>query len=202
MANTEFLWEGPTPHSKGELIFRAPGDVFKNPATLPLTPRSIPMSDATKNTSLEQLAVLTERVLHKQHLIQLDLSREAELSNGLLTTLSQFTKKRDPLIAYTPDLIAALNTTRDAVESSLERLQKLQDGVLSIRQDLFQIRLISVVNKLRMDSARDTAEDLIMAQAINKVTDVLLSYVETVDDGNSGSQEGPGCSKWLPSIAN
>ncbi|KAJ3832970.1 hypothetical protein F5878DRAFT_430326 [Lentinula raphanica] len=92
------------------------------PSILLLTLRSIPMSDATKNTSLEQLAVLTERVLHKQHLIQVDLSQAAKLSNELLTTLSQIMKKPDPLIVYTPDLIAALNTTRDGVESSLNRL--------------------------------------------------------------------------------
>ncbi|KAJ3834547.1 hypothetical protein EV361DRAFT_871013 [Lentinula raphanica] len=139
------------------------------------------MSETAHNDPLVQrLSLLTERALHKQHMIQADIDTETQNLQKLLATLIKSTSKSD-LGAYNHDLLATLNSARYSIEGSLNRLDHLKNDVVSIRKEISQIRLLSIVNKLRNESTRDMTEDALMTEIINKASLLILSYVEPVD---------------------
>ncbi|KAJ3842320.1 hypothetical protein F5878DRAFT_722287 [Lentinula raphanica] len=148
------------------------------------------MSDFNpQNTALEQrLCMLTERTLHKQHLIQATIDEENKRLEVLVAALIKCTEKPDSLGAYNRDLLAMLNSTREAVEASLNRLRTLQNDIISMRKEITQIRLLSIVSKLRKESTRDMNEDLVMAEIINKASLLVLSYVDTMDATTGGTE--------------
>ncbi|KAJ3715825.1 hypothetical protein C8R42DRAFT_645688 [Lentinula raphanica] len=140
------------------------------------------MPDSTQNTALEQrLATLTERASHKQYIIQADIIQEIKYLEELVETLAKSTRSPDCLGAYTQDLLGLLKSMHNAVEGSLNRLRTYQNDIMSIRKEITQIRLLSIVQKLQKESARDITEDMGMAEIINKVSLLVLSYVETAD---------------------
>ncbi|KAJ3748259.1 hypothetical protein EV360DRAFT_76253 [Lentinula raphanica] len=139
------------------------------------------MSNTEQISSSQELSTLSESALHQQHLVQTRLAGENKLLEDLIATVDRTTRKPDCHYVSTQESLAVLNATREANEASLNRLQTLEQGVVTIQKELSQIRILSIAYKLREECTRNAADDQLMQEIVNKAALVLLSYIDIIN---------------------
>ncbi|KAJ3871129.1 hypothetical protein F5051DRAFT_434098 [Lentinula edodes] len=134
---------------------------------------------ASSNTFIpDQLSFRSERVLHEQHAIQLELAQHVEHLWSLDVLLSDCYQHHRTREAHQPlSSSELLDATRTSVKSCLGKIQELNTKAIV----LTQIRLLTLILKLRNECSRNVLDDPLMDEIINGAVTHMLGFVEKVD---------------------
>ncbi|KAJ3762556.1 hypothetical protein EV360DRAFT_66952 [Lentinula raphanica] len=137
----------------------------------------------------EQLSTRSGRASHQQRQVQSDLSEQIEQLKIILQLLDDcFEHHRSrPVSQVTPnlerlqDLSEVIDVTRNVLKSCLECLEKVNVKVVSIHDELNQMRLLALVLKLRSAYSKDIADDSWMGRIIEGTASHVLGHIETAE---------------------
>ncbi|KAJ3710710.1 hypothetical protein C8R42DRAFT_729153 [Lentinula raphanica] len=143
----------------------------------------------------EQLASRSERALHQQHHIKVEIEEQIQqLATFKIDILDnsydiyRHDKELKPQAQSVKDLSEVMDISRENVKLCLKKIRGIHDKAISIQKEanITQIRILAMILKIRTETTRDMHISQVMTRAVDGALTSMFEHVEKVDDELEG----------------
>ncbi|KAJ3970079.1 hypothetical protein EV361DRAFT_917812 [Lentinula raphanica] len=137
----------------------------------------------------EQLASRSERALHQQHHIKVEIEEHIQqLATFKIDVLDNSydiyhrDKEVTPQAQSVKDLSEVMEMSRENVKLCIKKIRSIYDKAISIQKEITQIRILAMILKIRTETTRDMHISQVITQAVDGALTSMFEHVEKVDD--------------------